>query len=84
MFTAEEMEGVLKLQATNFSNSYIRNDGNGKFSLSSLPLETQYSCMNGMLAEDFDGDGSLDLLATGNDYGTEVSVGRYDACNGLF
>jgi hypothetical protein len=23
------------------------------------------------------------LLATGNDYGTEPSVGRYDACNGL-
>jgi hypothetical protein len=40
--------------------------------------------MNGMLSEDFDGDGNLDLLATGNDYGTEVSVGRYDACNGLF
>jgi hypothetical protein len=37
-----------------------------------------------MLAEDFDGDGNLDILAVGNDYGTEVSVGRYDACNGLF
>jgi hypothetical protein len=23
-------------------------------------------------------------LINGNDYGTEVSVGRYDACNGLF
>ena len=84
MFTPEEMKGVLKLQANYFNNSYIRNDGNGKFTISSLPLETQYSCMNGMLSEDFDGDGNLDLLATGNDYGTEVSVGRYDACNGLF
>ncbi len=26
----------------------------------------------------------LDLLINGNDFGTEVSVGRYDACNGLF
>ena len=84
MFTPEEMKGVLKLQANYFNNSYIRNDGNGKFTISSLPLETQYSCMNGMLSEDFDGDGNLDLLATGNDYGTEVSVGRYDACNGLY
>ncbi|MCY7422280.1 MAG: VCBS repeat-containing protein, partial [Chitinophagaceae bacterium] len=84
MFTPEEMRGVLKLQANYFSNSYIRNDGNGKFTLSPMPSETQYSCMNGMLAEDFDGDGNLDLLAVGNDYGTEVSVGRYDACNGLF
>lgn len=37
-----------------------------------------------MLAEDFDGDGNLDLLAVGNDYGTETSVGRYDACNCLY
>ena len=37
-----------------------------------------------MLAEDIDGDGKLDVLATGNDYGTEPSVGRYDACNGVF
>ncbi|HEX8279430.1 MAG TPA: VCBS repeat-containing protein, partial [Segetibacter sp.] len=84
MFTAEEMKGVLKLQANDFNNSYIRNDGNGVFAISPLPLATQYSCMNGMVTEDFDGDGNLDLLVTGNDYGTEVSVGRYDACNGLF
>jgi hypothetical protein len=37
-----------------------------------------------MVAADFDGDGNLDLLMNGNDYGTEVSVGRYDAFNGLF
>jgi hypothetical protein len=84
MFTPEEMKGVLKLQANDFNNSYIRNDGNGVFTIAPLPLATQYSCMNGMVAEDFDGDGNVDLLATGNDYGTEVSVGRYDACNGLF
>ncbi len=84
LFTPEEMKGALKLQANYFSNSYIRNDGNGKFTMTALPLETQYSCMNGMVAEDFDGDGNTDILATGNDFGTEVSVGRYDACNGLF
>ena len=84
MFTPDEMKGALKLQANYFSNSYIRNDGNGIFTLVPMPLPTQYSCMNGMVAEDFDGDGNLDLLVIGNDYGTEVSVGRYDACNGLF
>lgn len=83
MLSPEEMKGALKLQANYFSNSYIRNDGNGKFSITPLPLNTQYSCMNGMVAEDFDGDGNLDLLMVGNDYGTDVSIGRYDACNGL-
>jgi hypothetical protein len=77
------MKGAMKLQANYFSNSFIRNDGNGKFTLMPLPLAAQYSCLNGMIADDFDGDGALDLLAVGNDYGTEVSVGRYDACNGI-
>jgi hypothetical protein len=36
-----------------------------------------------MVAEDFNRDGNLDVMINGNDYGTEVSVGRYDGCNGL-
>jgi hypothetical protein len=82
MFTKDEIKDVLKLEANYFNNSFIRNDGNGKFVTSALPSSTQYSCMNGMLAEDFDHDGYLDVLMIGNDYGTDVSVGRYDACNG--
>jgi hypothetical protein len=83
MLTKEELDGCLKLYANDFSNSYIKNLGNGKFEMIALPVGVQYSCINGMVAEDFDGDGNLDVLINGNDYGTEVSVGRYDACNGL-
>ena len=36
-----------------------------------------------MAVDDFDGDGNLDVLINGNDWGTEVTVGRYDALNGL-
>jgi hypothetical protein len=82
MFAKDEMKDVLKVQANYFNNSYIRNDGDGKFAITSLPASTQFSCMNGMLSEDFDHDGYLDVLMIGNDYGTDVSVGRYDACNG--
>jgi hypothetical protein len=84
MFTEKEMKDVLKLQVNYFTNSFLRNDGNGKFTLVPLPLSTQVSNINGMLAEDFDGDGNLDVLLVGNDYGTDVSIGRYDASNGLF
>ena len=84
MFTEEELKGALKLEANYFSNSYIKNNGDGTFALEPLPATAQFACLNGMLAEDFDGDGNLDVLAVGNDYGTEVSVGRYDACNGAF
>ena len=37
-----------------------------------------------MVADDFDGDGNWDVVLNTNDFGTEVSVGRYDALNGLF
>jgi hypothetical protein len=43
----------------------------------------QVSMLNGMFSEDLNGDGNLDLICATNDYGTEVSVGRYDALNGL-
>jgi hypothetical protein len=48
-----------------------------------LPKEAQFSMINGMVADDFDGDGNLDLLMNGNDYSTSVGIGQYDAFNGL-
>jgi hypothetical protein len=84
MFTKQEMQGVQKFEANYFSNSLVRNLGNSKFEITPLPASVQFSCVNGMVADDFDGDGNLDVVINGNDYGTEVSVGRYDACNGLY
>ncbi len=83
LFTQDQLFGALKLKANNLQSSYLRNDGQGKFTMTPLPAEAQISVLNGMVADDFDGDGNLDILINGNDYGTEVSVGRYDALNGL-
>jgi len=83
MFTPDELKDALVLKANYFSHSLLKNMGGGKFEMNALPMGAQYVCMNGMIADDFDGDGNLDVLVNGNDYGTEVSVGRYDACNGL-
>ena len=41
------------------------------------------SALDGMVVDDFDDDGNLDVVINGNDYGTEVGTGRYDAFNGL-
>ena len=48
-----------------------------------LPIEAQISELCGMSVDDFDGDGNLDVVMNGNDYGTELTTGRYDAFNGL-
>jgi ASPIC and UnbV/FG-GAP-like repeat len=79
-----ERRNTLIMAANDFETALLRNDGNGNFSLIPLPKEAQFSMINGMVADDFDGDGNLDLVMSGNDFGTEVSVGRYDAFNGLF
>ncbi len=83
VFTPDVLSKALKVSARNLNSSFIRNDGNGKFSISPLPALAQISVLNGMIADDFNGDGNLDVLINGNDYGTEVLVGRYDALNGL-
>lgn len=83
VLTKDQMKKALILKANNFRSCFCRNDGNGKFTLIPLPAQAQLSVLNGMIADDFDGDGNLDVLINGNDWGTEVSVGRYDALNGL-
>src|SRR3990170_605889 len=83
LFNPEQWDGVLNLKANNFNSSYCRNDGNGKFTLVPLSFKAQLSALNGMVTDDFDGDGNLDVVLATNDYGTDVSVGRYDALNGL-
>ncbi|MEP7108542.1 MAG: VCBS repeat-containing protein [Ferruginibacter sp.] len=83
IFPVDKRDGAIRLKANMLQSCFIRNDGAGKFTMIPLPKEAQFSAINGMLADDFDGDGNLDLLINGNDFGTEVSTGRYDALNGL-
>jgi hypothetical protein len=84
VLTPEQREGATILQANQFRSCLFRNDGHGKFTMIPLPAQAQFSVLNGMVEGDFDGDGNPDLVINGNDYGTEVSTGRYDALNGLF
>jgi len=83
ILTPEQRDGSVRLQATMMQSCYLRNDGGGKFTMIPLPKAAQVSVINGMVVDDFDGDGNLDVLISGNDYGTEVGTGRYDALNGL-
>lgn len=83
LFTNDQLKNALILRANDFTSSFCRNEGNGKFILLPLPEQAQISVINGMTVDDFDGDGNLDVLMNGNDFGPEVSVGRYDAFNGL-
>lgn len=83
VITPEMRKGALRLKSNTSASCFLRNDGNGKFTMIPLPNQAQVSAINGMVVDDFDGDGNLDVMINGNDFGTEVGVGRYDALNGL-
>lgn len=70
-------------KAFHMKSSYLENVGSGKFKMHALPLEAQFAPVYGILIQDFNQDGSLDVLLTGNDYSTEVITGRYDASLGI-
>lgn len=83
LFTAEELKNSAKYTANYLVSSFVRNNGNGNFSLEPLPSIAQFSAINNMIVDDFDKDGNLDICMNTNDFGTDPSNGRYDALNGL-
>ncbi len=73
----------LVLKANHLKTSYIENLGGGNFALREMPPTAQLAPIFGMATGDFNGDNLPDLLLTGNDFGGETGMGRYDALNGL-
>ncbi|MFD3000161.1 VCBS repeat-containing protein [Pontibacter toksunensis] len=84
LFPKEDLTDAIVAKSTHLQSSYIRNLGNGKFEVSPLPVQAQVAPAFGIMAKDYNGDGNLDLLLTGNNYGTEIQGGWYDASIGLY
>ena len=84
LLTPEERAGALVLEANYLQSAYVENKGDGTFALHPLPMQAQLSPIFGMVADDVDHDGNLDVMLVGNDYSGEVLMGRYDALNGLW
>ncbi|WP_299289180.1 VCBS repeat-containing protein [uncultured Mucilaginibacter sp.] len=84
LWSKQDKENAVVLKATDMNTSFIENMGNGKFSISAMPIAAQMAPVYGMVARDIDQDGFLDLLMVGNDYGMEPFTGRHDAFMGLY
>jgi len=83
LWSKGDRENAIMLQANDMASAYMENKGNGKFAIKPLPPEAQIAPVYGMMSEDVNGDGNLDLLMVGNDYGMEPYSGRHDAFTGL-
>ncbi|NEW83044.1 MAG: VCBS repeat-containing protein [Mariniphaga sp.] len=83
IFPEEDKKDALHLTATSFASVYLENKGNGKFVMTALPTEAQFSVVQSIQVGDFDGDGNLDAVIAGNYFSPDFSTGRYDASYGL-
>ncbi|HWK03446.1 MAG TPA: hypothetical protein VNS58_07435, partial [Puia sp.] len=83
IFTKEQLEKAVKLDAYELRSCVFMNDGKGTFNKKVLPMEAQFSPVYGILVKDVDGDGKEDLLLGGNFYQSKPEVGIYDGSYGL-
>jgi hypothetical protein len=78
MFSQEQLDEARTFYVYHTETSLLINN-DGKFVLKPLPGEAQFSAVNSMLYNDYDGDGKEDILLTGNFYPFRVQQGPCDA-----
>ena len=84
IFSEEQLNKAVKLTAYTMQSSVFINNKNGTFTVKALPTSAQLSPMYGIVADDFDGDGKMDIVMGGNFYESKPEVGIYDASYGTF
>ncbi|NUQ21117.1 MAG: VCBS repeat-containing protein [Gemmatimonadaceae bacterium] len=84
LLTPAEREGAIEKRAFTFATSVVHNNGDGSFTVTPLPDEAQLAPVYGILAEDLDHDGHVDLLLAGNFEGFRPEIGRMASSEGLF
>ena len=84
LFSPQDLRKALHYEADTFASVFLHNDGGGKFTATPLPTPAQISPVKGIVVQDVDADGNLDLIIAGNLYQTEPNTPRMDAGNGLW
>ena len=74
---------VTALRSNYLRSAWIENLGDGTFAFHDLPRAAQVAPIYGLQAMDVNGDGYPDLVAIGNDLGTETGMGMLDGLNGV-
>ena len=78
----EEINKAVVLKAECLSSVILTNTGEGRFLLTRLPKEAQWSPIFSFVAGDWNRDGVTDVIASGNFYAVSPYEGRYDASYG--
>ncbi|MDF2186920.1 VCBS repeat-containing protein [Paraflavitalea sp. CAU 1676] len=82
LFPSDQLQKSL-VKTISYAPSCIAiNEGNGKFSIRRLPVNTQLSCINTILCTDINKDGKTDLVMGGNCFAFLPQFARMDASFG--
>jgi len=84
LFGTAQLGRALHYQTDTFASVYLQNNGDGTFTSVELPTLAQIAPIRGIIVDDVDGDGNLDLIVAGNLYDTEPNTPPADAGNGLW
>jgi enediyne biosynthesis protein E4 len=83
IFSKAVTKDALTLSANWFASSFIKNNGNGQFIISPLPVMAQVSPLYGTVVDDVNNDGNLDIIGVGNSFAADALSGWYDAGIGV-
>ena len=82
IYSREKLDGAYSQKAVEFRSGIIENTGDFNFKFHPFDHLAQVSALKDFEILDLNGDGKLDIIGIGNEYGTEVETTRNDAGNG--
>ncbi len=83
VYGKKKLNAAIHYQVKSFKSAIFYNE-DGKFKRQNLPVEAQVAPVNQILVNDFDKDGTKDIVLAGNLFASEVETPRADAGNGVF
>jgi hypothetical protein len=84
IFPPEVLNKSIKLSAKLMESCVMINTGKGPLRIIPLPAEAQFSPVYAIAADDFDHDGTCDILLGGNQYRAKPQTGIYNGSYSLF
>ncbi|QEC70246.1 CRTAC1 family protein [Panacibacter ginsenosidivorans] len=82
LFAPEVLQKTAVKQFNYPSSCIAYNEGNGKFKITALPQQVQFSSVNAILCTDINNDDKSDIIIGGNKFGFQPQFGRLDASYG--
>lgn len=82
IYGEDQLDEALHFSVTNFHSVILLSSGS-KYNSQDLPVYAQLGPINKSINMDINGDGNLDIIAAGNNYGAEVETIRYDGGRGV-